>query len=385
MKSRVVKTMGMTAAAAGLFIVLVLLAGGTEKTADEKKVEADPNAMRLSGPYTHENLSVFLVHRKGGAAREQYLTLQEAMEKGLVKVAETGTVGQLVINNNAENINIYIQSGDIVKGGKQDRTIQYDYILVPKQKKLDVNSFCVESGRWRKRGGESAKEFSSSGYQLASRDLKMAAKYEGNQGRVWQEVAEVQDSLSANVGSSVRAGVSGSSLQLSLENKDLKKFTDQYTAKLLPIITGKPDAVGFVYAINGQVVGADIYASASLFTKLWPKLLAAAVTEAAAEYKKDLEFALPTLKDAENFLNPADISRMKKTRINETNDMVIKEAADTVIFETYTEDQAQPVHINYIRSEKDQRGESRSIPSRTRGRNRSQAEVQTLGRSSRRR
>lgn len=340
----------VTAMAAGILVFLLMPAGGADQPAAEKP--ADPNAVRLSGPYTHENLSVFLVHRKDAAAKEQYLTLQEALDKGLVKVIETSNVGQLVIHNEAGDINIYIQSGDIVKGGKQDRTIQYDYVLIPKQKKLDVNSFCVENGRWRQRGVESADEFESSNYQLGTRGLKMAAKYDGDQGRVWQEVARVQDQLSENIGGSVRAPQSASSLQLSLEHKDVKEFTEQYTEKLLPIIKDTPDAVGFVYAINGQVVGADLYTSASLFSKLWPKLLQSAVTEAAAEYKKDLEFTVPSIKDAEAFLNPADIARMNKTRINETNDMVIKEAADTVIFETYTDQQKQPVHVNYIRSEK---------------------------------
>jgi hypothetical protein len=363
MKSLRKKIMFMTVLMSGFFISLMLLAGEAEKPAAEKvdaekpaaEKPADPNAIRLSGPYTYQNLSVFLVHRKDAAAKEQYLTLKEALDKGLVKVVETGSVGQLVINNNAENINIYIQSGDIVKGGKQDRTIQYDYILVPKQKSLDVNSFCVENGRWRQRGDEPAAEFGSSDYQLSSRELKMAAKYEGDQGRVWQEVARAQDRLSDSTGTSVRAPQSASSLQLSLEHKDVKEFTDQYTEKLLTIPEGKPDAVGFVYAINGQVVGADLYASAALFAKLWPKLLQSAVTEAVASYQKDAQFKEPTLDQAQAFLNPGEIARMKKTRINEANDMVIKETADTVIFETYTEDQKQPVHINYIRSEKDTR------------------------------
>jgi hypothetical protein len=340
-------------AAAGILVFLSMLAVGVDKPAAEKP--ADPNAVRLSGPYTHKNLSVFLVHRKDAAAEEPYLTLQEALDKGLVKVVETGSVGQLVIHNNAGNINIYIQSGDIVKGGKQDRTIQYDYVLIPKQKKLDVNSFCVESGRWRQRGGEAADKFESSNYQLATRELKMAAKYEGDQSRVWQEVARTQDQLSENVGTSVRAPQSVSSLQLSLERKEVKEFTEQYTEKLLPIIKDKPDAAGFVYAVNGQVVGADLYASAGLFAKLWPKLLRSAVTEAAAAFRKDVEFKEPTLEAARAFLNPGDIARMKKTRINETNDMVIKETVDTVIFETYTDQQKQPVHINYIRSEEGHR------------------------------
>ena len=38
---------------------------------------------RLSGPYTHENLSIFLIHGAPSKAGAKYMTLQEAMEQKL--------------------------------------------------------------------------------------------------------------------------------------------------------------------------------------------------------------------------------------------------------------------------------------------------------------
>ena len=65
--------------------------------------------------------------------------------------------------------------------------------------KLPIEAFCVEHGRWQKRGGESATAFSGSTKALSSKSLKYAAKVEKSQARVWDKVAKEQKKLSANV------------------------------------------------------------------------------------------------------------------------------------------------------------------------------------------
>src|SRR5687767_15948973 len=80
---------------------------------------------RISGPYTHGNLSIFLIHGEDKLKGQTFLTLQEAMEKKQVVVHETGNVNELAIENVGKTP-VYVQSGDIVKGGKQDRTFAQD-------------------------------------------------------------------------------------------------------------------------------------------------------------------------------------------------------------------------------------------------------------------
>jgi hypothetical protein len=85
---------------------------------------------------------------------------------------------------------------------------------------------------------------------------------------------------------SVRSSQSSSSLQLSLENKNLKQATDDYVKKLSPIVEGKNDVIGYVFAINGNINSADVYSSSGLFSKLWPKLIESSATEAVGEFEK---------------------------------------------------------------------------------------------------
>ena len=149
---------------------------------------------RISGPYTHDNLSIFLLHGSGGGSGRKYLTLQEAMDQKKVAVYETGNVQELSIENSSSE-DVYIQAGDIVKGGQQDRVFPDDFILTSKSGKVPIASFCVERGRWSKRGGEDVHQFAVSSQAVAGKSLKMAVRNQRDQSQVWNEVAKAQQSL----------------------------------------------------------------------------------------------------------------------------------------------------------------------------------------------
>ncbi|MBU0765118.1 MAG: hypothetical protein KJ607_09820, partial [Bacteroidetes bacterium] len=198
-----------------------------------------PIAVPVHGDYSIQppavcrNLQIFLITGKDTVKGKEYFSLSEALEKKWVKVNETGTVNELTIINYSEKW-VYINSGDIVKGGRQDRTIGYDMLLPPKSGEIPLKSFCVESGRWRKRGNERADAFSANTTTLSTRKQKIAAKYESNQSEVWSGVSELQNKLNENVSAikgeevDVRSGESESSLQLTLENDDLKSIMNEY-------------------------------------------------------------------------------------------------------------------------------------------------------------
>src|SRR6185369_6535986 len=247
-----------------------------------------PNSnYRLSGPYTHKNLTVFLIHGKDQTTKT-FLTLQEALEQKKVKVYETKDVNELAIRN-LSNEDIYVQAGDIVRGGEQDRMISVDFIVPPKSGRMPIAAFCVESGRWNKRGNEEAAEFSSSDNAAATKELKLAAKSANSQQAVWQNVTVAQEKLSQNVYATVNSPVSSSSLELSIENSKVKEVSADYINELSGILRDKEDVIGYVFGINGKVNSADVYASRALFAKLWPKLLKSSSVEAVAEIQKGLD------------------------------------------------------------------------------------------------
>ena len=306
------------------------------RAADEDpKVPA--GEVKLSGPYSHENLTIFLVHGEDKFDASKLLTLEEALDQKTAVVHETGSVNELAVENLSKDVEVFIQSGDIVKGGRQDRLISFSTIVPARSGKVSVPAFCVEHGRWQQRGKEVATRFGSSTSQLPSKALRinggayaqlggnqgfaggnlglgggnqgngnnqgLAGNFigygganqgfganlgngGGNQGMVWSEVSAFQQKLTKNAGGEVRAKDSPSSLQLTLESKNVKEAIDNYIKKLAPIVERHEDVIGYAFAIDGKINSAEVFGSAALFKKLWPKLLRANAIEALAELQK---------------------------------------------------------------------------------------------------
>lgn len=287
----------------------------------------------ISGPHTHKNLSVFLIHGRDQLNGHDFLTLQEAMERKFVIVHETGNVHELAIENLAD-AEVYVQPGEIVKGGQQDRVLAFDLIVPAHSGRLPIAAFCVERGRWRQRAAESADVFSSSTGSLNTRELKLAAKRSQSQHEVWGNVTRAQEKLTSNLGAPVTAPESASSLQLTLENEKVKATAQEYLDQLAPIIENKPDVVGYAFAINGQINSADLYASGALFRKLWAKMLEASAVEAIAELNEQELFKSVTVEEVCGALTEAQSGAASERDVTGRIRLVTRETGKFVYFET---------------------------------------------------
>src|SRR5262245_26758306 len=125
------------------------------------KKEVRLSSYRISGPYSHENLTIFLVHSPDSTTL-LYTPLQEAMKRKIVTVYETRDVNELAIENQSRTEEVLVQSGDIVKGGQQDRVLAVDLIVPTRSGKMPIDAFCVEQFRWDQRGQEQADQFTRS-------------------------------------------------------------------------------------------------------------------------------------------------------------------------------------------------------------------------------
>jgi hypothetical protein len=329
-------------AAALMGIVLVLPA----RAADPAKAPADKVEYTFSGPFTHDNLTIFLIHGPD-RLKGKILTLEEALAQKKVIVHETKNVAELSIENISDE-EVFVQAGDIVKGGQQDRTIASDLIVAAKSGKIPLNSFCVESGRWQKRGGEEAESFSASREQVANKGLKIAARKKMQQQEVWKEVAKAQGKLSKNLNTDVKAPASASSYQLSLENKKLVEAVDAHVKTLGSAVDGKKDVIGYVFAVNGKLNSADIYASHDLFLKLWSKQLRSAAVEAVAELQKDKKFEPVTEAQAKAFLANADKAKASEKTINPRTSTTTRETEETIRFDTHEKKEGVLIRRNVI-------------------------------------
>lgn len=299
----------------------------------------------LSGPHTHGNLSIFLIHGADTLKDTKILTLQEALENNLATVHETGA-GRLFIDNRG-NAPLFIQSGDIVKGGTQDRVLPYDMLLSAHTSRAPIDALCVEQGRSSPRGNEVSTSFQSATEQLPGRDLKLAA-YRQSQQEVWNNVRGLQANLARNAGGSVQAAQSQTSLQLSLEHQRVQDAVQDCLINLAPTVAGKKDVVGYAVVVNGKIQSADVYASNALFQKLWPKLIRATAVGALAERQPGV-FTAPSSEAVQAFLANAELGQAFQMQATSRTTVIRQQTGQQLLFDTC--DPAQQnlvVHRTYL-------------------------------------
>ena len=304
-------------------------------------------SLELTGPYVYQNLAVFVVHDHNTANHQEILTLEEGLAKKVVTIEEVGQVNQLVASNKGKT-GVYLQAGDIVKGGQQDRVLQHDTLLPPGSHKVPLDVFCVESGRWHGRGGEPVRHFASSNASLMTKRQKMAVKVAGNQGAVWESVAASQAEMGSKLGHSVRSPDSDTSLQLSLEDKKLTATVDDYVRNIEKQIPQQSDVVGYAVAVNGNVDSVDVFASPNLFGKMKGKLLKASAAEAVAT-KGDKPTQAPDVKAVRALITDAESGAAKSEKQNLRTQVTRKETSRNVVFTT--DDPMVPaksVHKSYM-------------------------------------
>lgn len=291
---------------------------------------------RLSGPYQFEDLSIFLIHGPDAPDSRLYTPLQSAMERQMVIVHETNHVNELAIENVSATEDVLVQAGDIVKGGRQDRVLSVDMILPAKSGIVPISAFCVEQSRWQQRGAESADQFTLT-EMTANYSLLQAMKDVATQAGVWKEVRDAHENIDAGVAGvagSVRSIDSPTSLPLALENEAVQKSMTPYLTNLSSHAYRWNDVIGFAFAINDEIKGADVYSSNAMFIRLWPRMLKGAVIDAiAAPAIKRVPNALP-IETVGEFLVNNELGSETMDHIAPRTQSVERSTDDGLFFET---------------------------------------------------
>ncbi len=303
---------------------------------------------KVSKAFTHKNLSIFLIQGEDQYKKDNILTLNEALENKEFVVYETSDVNELMVQNLSKTNDVFIQSGDIVKGGKQDRVLAVSIIIPANSGKIKIQAYCVESGRWQKRGEEKNETFSSSNERIVSKELKIAANKTKSQQEVWNAVSKTQDELSTTVGAKVNAEQSSTSLQLSLENEKVRENVDKYLDELTDIVDGKKNIIGYAFAINGRINSADIYVSNSLFKKLWPRMLKAAAVEAVAK-SNETAYSTVTPDNVLAFLTDSQKGKSTEEVVSSGSKIITRESKENVGFEAVDSNRKLVIHRNYVK------------------------------------
>ena len=259
-------------------------------------------------PIRHGNLTIFPVVSGSSHDTREFLTLDEGLRSGEVVVTEAGSISPLVrprhshpqweesrrsdgaevnrlmlVNNSSRPL--LLLAGEIVTGGKQDRIIGKDRLVPAESDPVDLSVFCVEPGRWVAASGK----FNAPA-AIVQPSVRARAMAEKDQGQVWSQVRNSQQAWAYGLSAPAKAEVEKtSSYARVMQNGEVQHKLDSVATPVQQeyqsVIRQLRDksAVGVVAAINGQIIWADVFASANLLEKYWPKLVRSYAAEAMVQ------------------------------------------------------------------------------------------------------
>ncbi len=238
---------------------------------------------------TFKNLRLYPVRAKDNLFNQQseygkYVSLQDALKTEKVEISEKSITGQnsdevnkLFVENTSKDT-VLLLAGEIVKGGKQDRTLASDVILPPGKGKVDLDVFCVEHGRWdeKEQNRDAAKQMEEKKFKQTTAIVKPSVRKDATvtkeQSKVWDKVEEV-NMKSGNVTNTAAYTAFD-------ENADYQKQEREYLDFFKSRMPDDNHIIGVVAVSGNRVIGCDIFATRIMFNDAWVKLLPSFVNEA---------------------------------------------------------------------------------------------------------
>jgi hypothetical protein len=248
---------------------------GTGATAAQRVLER-LGQIEVGESVVHERVAIFPLFASGGNAdaAARYRTLEQALGAGEAEVTErpSATVPELVLRNKGQQM-LLVLDGEEIIGGLQNRIVNASF-LVAAETTVALPVSCVERGRWH----DVAPTFAvgESSYQSLRRmkhaqvteSLRASGRHMSDQGAIWASV----DSTAQLTGSFSPSGAMHDIYRN--RTHDLSAYQ-----QALGYVAG---ACGLLVALNGRVVGGDVFDQPVTAETLWPKLVRSYVLDALA-------------------------------------------------------------------------------------------------------
>jgi len=242
-----------------------------------KRAKKETNVFReylgtlsLGEPLSHENMTVFPVFTTN-PKQNGYVLLDEAVKSGrftVTEVTEGGSVPNLKVVNDLDR-DVLILDGDILVGAKQNRSVTTTLIIGKKTTSvIAVN--CVEQGRWAYKSrffgaGEQPvySKLRAAKARSVTVNLKNSRGFVADQNTVWDNISMKADALSMHDAAFKPSGTHAADELYSSYEERIRGFEKTFSLK--------PDQVGFVVLIGGEVAGCDIFGNPGVFQRVYSR------------------------------------------------------------------------------------------------------------------
>ncbi|MEP7277591.1 MAG: DUF6569 family protein [Bacteroidota bacterium] len=227
---------------------------------------------------TYRNLRIIPIRYKGpgndvpAAIRQNTVSLAQALQQGLVTVQERGTtaienVHWLSLYNNSDK-NVFVSSGEVLAGGRQDRIVSRDTLVIARSGRIDLPVMCVEEGRW----SEKDKKFAYK--RMANTHLRKTLDETRSQVQIWKEIDSQLERDKVKNKTLAYLARDKNKAFVALQNDYWQYFENRF---------GRPDSnfVGIVCLSGDKILGSDIFISPNLFYGNLRPLVEGYIEEAA--------------------------------------------------------------------------------------------------------
>jgi hypothetical protein len=256
---------------------------------------------KIARKQVHHNLTVFPLLAPNGIVPD-YLTLEQALDQNLIRITELdteGSVPELKLKNLGKKKVLIIEGEELV-GAKQNRIVNSSFFIAGKIEVV-IPVSCVEQGRWRYRSErfESGKKMMHASLRREHQEevkfsLKRGDGYTSNQGRIWNNIADKSARMKVKAPTGAMADVFDS------YEDELSAFLEKFH-----LIEWQ---IGAVFAINGQVLGAEGFGCHDTFKRFFDKLVKSYALDALDNLKRQKDESVPPDK-ARRFIKSATKSK----------------------------------------------------------------------------
>lgn len=232
--------------------------------------------LNLAPRQAHKSLTLWPLLRPARALEPLRCTLlAEALAEGTVlldEVSETGAVPLARLENRGAQP-VLVLFGEEIVGARQNRVANASFLVAPGTSLL-LDVTCVEQGRWSRAPGTTFRAgmhtVSHDIRRRMQRDVSRAVRaglgFEADQGAVWEDVAR-------------RMAASGTSSPTGAFRDHAERRAPE-TRRVLESFHTLDGQVGFVAAIEDEIVGLELLASPDLFAASFARLASGYVLDA---------------------------------------------------------------------------------------------------------
>jgi hypothetical protein len=223
-------------------------------------------SLNIGQAASFQNLTIFPLFGGPPRARD-YLTLREAIERGLAQITEVsagGSVPELCFENTAKQP-VLILDGEELIGAKQNRIANVT-ILAPAEKTITLPVSCVEAGRWSYRSDRftpSDRAYFSEGRrrktEAVAASMRVSGERNANQSEVWSEISNKAARMSVDSDTDAMA--------------DIYEQHEASISDYVAAFTAEAGQSGAVFAIGPRIEGLELFDAGETFAEMLPKLI----------------------------------------------------------------------------------------------------------------